>query len=177
MEATQLQREIETVQQALQSGVERSQGFQHALDRIASRFGAVTATLHRAQDGWLHMVASQGIPDQLREATARIPFGKGMAGLCAQRREPITVCNLQTDESGQARPGAKQTGVAGAITVPIFDDGGHLIGTLGIGKAGEHEYTAEEHALLEAYAHALASALQHETPAELRVDSAEAGPT
>lgn len=160
MEATQLQREVEAVQEALQSGVGPSQGFQHALDRIASRFGAVTATLHRAQNGWLHMVASQGIPDRLREVTDRIPFGKGMAGLCAQRREPVTLCNLQTDESGDARPGAKQTGAAGAITVPVLDDEGRLIGTLGVGKAGEHEYTPDEHALLEAYARTLASALQ-----------------
>lgn len=164
MEATQLQREVEAVQEALQSGVEPSQGFQHALDRIASRFGAVTATLHRAQNGWLHMVASQGIPDRLREVTDRIPFGKGMAGLCAQRREPVTLCNLQTDESGDARPGAKQTGAAGAITVPVFDDEGRLIGTLGVGKAGEHEYTPDEHALLEAYARTLASALQQGAP-------------
>ena len=43
-----------------------------------------------------------------------------MAGLAVQRKEPVSVCNLQTDASGAARPGAKATGMEGALVVPIF---------------------------------------------------------
>ena len=51
-----------------------------------------------------------------------IPFGKGMAGICAERREPVSMCNLQTDDSGVARPTAKETKVAGALEV-VHDQG------------------------------------------------------
>ncbi len=125
--------------------------FDEALQAVAAAFGAVTATLHRAdvEARMLHMVSHLGLPEPLIPITARIPFGKGIAGLCAERQEPVTLCNLQTDDSGAARPSAKQTGVAGAISVPIVDArGGSLLGTLGVGKPGEHTYTDDEQRVL-----------------------------
>ena len=89
-----------------------------------------------------------------------------MAGICAERRQPVTVCNLQTDASGVVRTGARETGVAGAIVVPVFEPGGdRLIGTLGIGKAGEHTYTEPEQRLLSACAAVLAKGLAAGRPA------------
>jgi L-methionine (R)-S-oxide reductase len=122
---------------------------QSAIGAIARDFGAVTATLHRADEDAkvLHMVAHLGLPEKLLPMTQRIPFGKGMAGLCAERRDTVTVCNLQTDSSGQARPGAKLTGVEGAISVPVFREG-CFVGTLGIGKPAAHDYTDAERAVL-----------------------------
>ena len=55
----------------------------------------------------------------------------------------MTICNLQTDTSGVAKPGAKQTGVGGALCVPIRR-GDVLVGTFGIGTLREHEYSAAE---------------------------------
>jgi L-methionine (R)-S-oxide reductase len=124
--------------------------YDDALRAVAGAFGAVSATIHRA-DGeakLLHMVAHLGLPPALIPIVARVPFGKGIAGLCAERREAITLCNLQTDASGSARPDAKQTGVAGAISVPILAADGALLGTLGIGKPQEHTYTEEEQRVL-----------------------------
>jgi signal transduction protein with GAF and PtsI domain len=86
-------------------------------------------------------------------------FGKGIAGLCAAERRPISLCNLQTDTSGAARPGAKQTGVAGAISVPVFAPSSELIGTLGVGKIEAHTYTDEELSVLAACAVQLGAAL------------------
>jgi L-methionine (R)-S-oxide reductase len=148
---------LQTVARALEATAPAPERLQAALETIARSFGAVTATLHRA-DGearLLHMVAHQGLPEQLLPIVQRIPFGKGMAGLCAERQEPITVCNLQTDASGQARPGAKLTGVEGAINVPIFK-GEAFAGTLGIGKPTAHDYTDDERALLAGCARLLA---------------------
>lgn len=124
--------------------------YQAALSAIVQAFGAVTGTLHRSdgQQPILLLVASLGLPEALLPVVGRIPFGKGIAGLCAERREPITLCNLQTDESGQARENAKQTGVAGAIAVPVYASNGELAGVLGIGKPGAHDYTADEQRLL-----------------------------
>lgn len=128
--------------------------YQRALDLVADEFDARTATLHRAdsEKRTLHLLASRGIPDKLLPITQTIPFGKGMAGICAERRDFVTVCNLQTDESGVARPAAKETGVEGAIVTPILRTGRDLAGTLGVGKAGEHDYTEVERATLAACA-------------------------
>lgn len=114
-----------------------------ALVRIGEHFEAATGTLHIAKRDALTLVASFGVPDSLLPVIKAIPFGKGIAGVAAQRREPVTICNIQTDASGITRPGARTTGVEGAIAVPILD-GEKLIGVLGIGKAHAHEYSATE---------------------------------
>jgi signal transduction protein with GAF and PtsI domain len=134
------------VDDALRAGGPAASGLQSALDTIAREFEARTATLHVAdtRERKLHMVAQRGIPDHIAAITREIPFGKGMAGLCAERMAPVEVCNVQTDASGQSRPGAKETGVAGAIVIPVLDGRGGLVGTLGVGKAAEHEYSAAE---------------------------------
>ena len=90
---------------------------------------------------------------------AIIPAGKGIAGQVVAQNKPVTICNLQTDSSGVAKPGAKQTGVGGALCVPIRD-GDKLIGTLGIGTARQYEYTAEETAKLEQIGSKIAESLK-----------------
>ena len=140
--------------------------FGRALAAVADAFEAPTATLHAVEPSGdplrpdLIAVADRGLPEAVRAHTRRIPYGRGMAGICAERRQPVTVCNLQTDSSGVVRPGARETGVAGAIVVPLFaPDSDRLIGTLGIGKAGEHTYTDAERRLLAACGAVLARAL------------------
>src|SRR5437773_7449045 len=94
------------VDAALRTPGPAAANLQAALDTIFRDFGARTATLHAAdtEARTLHMIAQRGIPDAIAAITRQIPFGKGMAGLCAERVEPITVCNVQTDASGQSRP-------------------------------------------------------------------------
>jgi L-methionine (R)-S-oxide reductase len=142
--------------------VEEAARFQLALQAIADAFDAQTATLHRAvlTIPELSLVAHLGLPSHLIEITRHIPFGKGIAGLCAQEQRPISLCNLQTDTSGAVRPLAKQTGVEGAISVPVFDPSSALIGTLGVGKRAAHTYSDEELAVLVACAVQLGAALR-----------------
>ena len=66
-----------------------------------------------------------------------------MAGIAAERREPVEICNLQTDESGVARPAARETKVEGSIAVPMILDG-VLYGTFGIAKPVPYDFTKEE---------------------------------
>ena len=70
-------------------------------------------------------------------------MGKGIAGVAAERLAPVEMCNLQTDTSGVAKPGAKQTQVQGTLAVPVLD-GGRLCGTLGIGKLVPYDFTEAE---------------------------------
>lgn len=115
------------------------------LDTVIADFGCTTGTLHRLDpaDGHLKLVAHCRIPEALMPVIASIPVGKGIAGAAAQRRQPVEICNLQTDTSGVAKPGAKQTQVQGSLAVPAID-GDRLCGTLGIGKLEPYDFTDAE---------------------------------
>jgi L-methionine (R)-S-oxide reductase len=148
---------------ALETG--GAQRYDAALKTIAAAFQAMSATLHRADmaSQQLHMVAQLGLPEPIVAVTREIPFGKGIAGLCAAQQKPITLCNLQTDDSGAARPNAKVTGIAGAISVPVFAPDGSLIGTLGVGKIEAHDYTDDEQRVLGGCAARLGRALKSDS--------------
>jgi L-methionine (R)-S-oxide reductase len=121
---------------------------QSALEDIIQRFGADTGAIHLLEDGVLKLKAQVGLPEHIAKIVAVVPVGKGMAGLCAERDEPVSSCNIQIDTSGNVRPAAKQTGVNGAIVVPIRAADGTLRGTLGIGVHRVYEYTDAEIARL-----------------------------
>lgn len=123
--------------------------WQQFLESVVTDFDCSTGTLHRFDpaDQHLKLVAHRGIPPVLMPVIQSIPLGKGIAGVAAERREPVEMCNLQTDSSGVAKPGAKQTQVQGTLAVPAMD-GKRLGGTLGIGKLVPYDFTAEEKAKL-----------------------------
>lgn len=117
---------------------------QDRLERIVQSFQADTGTLHLLEDGVLVLKGQVGIPPHVVEIIRRVPIGKGMAGLAAERNAPVSACNVQTDASGDVRPGARDTGVNGAIVVPVRNGRGDVRGTLGIGVHRVYEYTPEE---------------------------------
>jgi signal transduction protein with GAF and PtsI domain len=125
-----------------------------------AKFNSETGTIHKLHEPTqlLRMLAQVGLPPQLLDMVTIIPVGKGIAGETAQKNRPVTICNLQTDTSGVARPAAKQTGVGGAVCVPIRA-GDKVIGTLGIGTKREHEYSAAEINALQEIANTLAGQL------------------
>src|SRR5262245_16642891 len=95
-----------------------------ALSTIVDALRAESGTIHFiGGDGALHLRAAHAIPAQVREIVKVVPVGKGMAGLAVQRNAPVNACNLQTDTSGDVRPGARATGMEGAIVVPMRRDG------------------------------------------------------
>jgi putative methionine-R-sulfoxide reductase with GAF domain len=106
----------------------------------------------------LKIVVCERIPEVLLPVIATIPIGKGVAGAAAQRREPVEICNLQTDTSGVAKPDAKKTQVQGSLAVPVLD-GDRLCGTLGIGKMEAYEFTDEEKSRLMKIGNAIAARL------------------
>jgi signal transduction protein with GAF and PtsI domain len=135
----------EQIEILLKSHPSREMALEQILHLVLAKFHSETATLHRleAQTQLLHLVAQVGLPPQLLDIVKTIPVGKGIAGETAAKNLPVTICNLQTDTSGIAKPGAKQTGVGGALCVPVRD-GAVVTGTLGIGTRREHEYSVAE---------------------------------
>jgi L-methionine (R)-S-oxide reductase len=123
----------------------KSAGLDEALAAIVRRFRADSGTVHfLQQDGLLHLsAATAGLPAGVLATIAAIPVGKGMAGLAVERGRPVDACNIQTDASGDVRPGARATGLGGAVVVPIFR-GEAIVGALGIGTRSERAFTDAE---------------------------------
>ena len=128
------------------------------LAEALEQFGCQAGTVHLLRDGVLQLAASVNIPPPIVAIVQTVPIGKGIAGLAAERLEPISLCNLQTDTSGQARPAAKTTGMEGSVAVPMLHEG-QLRGVLGIAKAEAHDWTDAEKADLLAIAARLAAAV------------------
>ncbi|MSR61451.1 MAG: GAF domain-containing protein [Planctomycetes bacterium] len=119
-----------------------------ALALTLAHFRAESGTLHRLAGGLLELRAhSAGMPPPVLEIIRRIPIGKGMAGLAVERKAPVTACNLQTDTSGDVRPGAKATGLQGSIVVPMLR-AAEVVGALGIANRAERIFSEPEVALL-----------------------------
>jgi L-methionine (R)-S-oxide reductase len=117
---------------------------QALLERMLDSLDAHVGTIHGVESsGDLVLLASRGLDPELAGRVQRIPPGKGLAGLAAQKRAPVDVCNLQTDTSGQAKPAARQSGAAASIAVPMLVDG-ELRGVLGIALAEAHEFDEGE---------------------------------
>ena len=131
------------------------------LGAALTHFDCQAGTIHLLRDGVLKIAAHKNIPPPVVQIVETVPIGKGIAGLAAERLEPITICNLQTDNSGQAKPGAKATGMEGSVAVPMLLDG-KLQGVLGIAKANAYDWPAAETDLLTRVGGALAARLPQE---------------
>ncbi len=120
-------------------------GWQHLLATVVSNFDCTTGTLHflDQETQLLKMQAHVGVPDFLLPKLATIPIGKGMAGIAAERKKPVEMCNLQTDDSGVARPAAKETKVEGSVAAPLLLND-TLYGVIGIGKRVPYDFTEAE---------------------------------
>ena len=128
------------------------------LVKVLENFACVTGTIHRTDPstGLLMLVTQHGIPPHvlpmLLPKIDNIPFGKGIAGCAAQRKEAVQLCNLQEDLGGVAKPDARKTNVQGALAVPIVGADGKVVGVLGIGKMQTYEFNDSEVADLSAVA-------------------------
>src|SRR5438067_13208768 len=83
---------------------------QEFLEKTLAHFDAQAGSIHLFKQGFLQLAAHANLPPSVVAVIETVPVGKGLAGLAAERREPVQVCNLQTDDSGAARPGARATG-------------------------------------------------------------------
>jgi L-methionine (R)-S-oxide reductase len=140
----------EQIEAVLKNGEPREIVLEQSLRLVLAEFHSETATIHRLdrENQLLYLAAQVGLPPQMLEVVKTIPVGKGIAGQVIAQNKPVTICNLQTDGSGVAKPGARQTGVGGALCVPLRD-GDKTVGTIGIGTIRPHEYTPDETKLLE----------------------------
>jgi GAF domain-containing protein len=118
------------------------------LDFLAGLLRDLTAdsgTVHATgTDGALHLRVAIGIPQPVLDLVARVPVGKGMAGVAAERKCAVNSCNIQQDSTGDVRPGARATGLAGSVAVPILAADGAVLGVVGVATRAERTFTADE---------------------------------
>lgn len=119
------------------------------LTRVTKHFECPVGTVHMidSSDGMLHLRAQLGLPPFVLDKVQIIPVGKGMAGIAAERKEPVQMCNLQTDDSGVAQPTAKMTKMEGSLAAPMMVDG-EVRGVLGVAKPSAYDFSSQQTELL-----------------------------
>ncbi|MEA2571485.1 MAG: L-methionine (R)-S-oxide reductase [Acidobacteriota bacterium] len=130
---------------------------QQWLEALIARLGGSAGTVHIQRDEDLYLTASHNIPPQVIAIVSRVPHGKGMAGVAQVKRAPVQTCNLQTDQSGTIKPGAKAVDAQAAIALPVLNADGSVRAVVGIAWMREGEITpADEESMMQ-----LAAALPH----------------
>jgi len=134
----------------LKDGGNRKTVLEQSLRAVLEHFHSETGTIHLLdrEQQLLHLAAQLGLPPQMTDLIRVIPVGKGIAGQTVARGQPVTMCTLQTDTSGVARPGARQSGIGGMVCVPLRN-GEAIVGAIGIGTTRPYEYTPDETRQLE----------------------------
>ncbi|MEV7415970.1 GAF domain-containing protein [Streptomyces sp. NPDC089919] len=117
--------------------------------------GGVAGTVHLRQDEDMVLAAAVNIPPKVVAIVGLVPKGKGMCGLAFERDEPVSTCNLKTDETGDVRPGARAVDANAAVAIPVHGPDGAVRGVAGIAFLGERDMDEAELAQLRREAEAL----------------------
>lgn len=124
--------------------------FETWLSEFMRRHGAAAGTVHvREKDpsgatDLLVLRTAINIPPKVQEVTRVIPKGKGMAGLAWERDRAVATCNLQTDTTGDVRPGARAVDAQAAVAIPVRAPDGHLRAVVGIAFMSERNFGDDE---------------------------------
>jgi hypothetical protein len=131
--------------------------FDSWLHGFVTAHGGIAGTVHVLHEDELALSAWHNIPPPVVERTRSIPKGKGMAGLAWERLAPVQTCNLQTDTTGDVRPGAKAVAAQAAVALPVLDEQHRLRAVVGIAFSHERELGPAEVEALSAAARGLPS--------------------
>lgn len=125
--------------------VDAVQKVQTWLEGFVRANGGAAGTVHRRSGpDELALVAALNIPPPVIKAVTVVPRGKGMAGLALERNAAISTCNLQTDNTGDVRPGARAVDAQAAVALPVHDAAGEVRAVVGIAFMGERTLSDAE---------------------------------
>jgi hypothetical protein len=113
------------------------------LETLLRNVDGVAGTVHEQRGEDLYLTAAQNIPPPVLAIVTHVPHGKGMAGVAQVKKQPVQTCNLQTDDSGAIKPGAKAVNAQAAIALPVLDDDGGVRAVVGVAWADERELDSE----------------------------------
>jgi len=122
---------------------EQNQAQQEWLESFVAEQEGVAGTVHVRRGEDLYLTAAHNIPPPVVAIVARVPHGKGMAGMAQVKKSPVQTCNLQTDETGNVKPGAKAVDAQAAIALPVLDGAGAVRAVVGVAWSREGEIGPE----------------------------------
>src|SRR3954467_478949 len=122
---------------------ERNPAHQTFLESLIAQVGGVAGTVHEQRGDDLYLTAAHHIPPPVVAIVAHVPHGKGMAGIAQVRKQPVQTCNLQTDDSGTIKPGAKAVDAQAAIALPVLREDGEVRAVVGVAWKHEGELGSE----------------------------------
>ena len=128
---------------------------QQWLESIVAKLNAIAGTVHVQRGDDLYLTAAHNIPPHVVTIVAHVPHGKGMAGVAQVKKQPVQTCNLQTDDTGNIKPGAKAVDAQAAIALPVLDETGSVRAVVGIAWSKEGEIGEDEEKALMKLAAAL----------------------
>jgi ABC-type multidrug transport system ATPase subunit/signal transduction histidine kinase len=136
------------------------------LSALGAAIGSERLCIHLIDDdGELVSAASFGVPRQLLDAWARLPFGAvgGPVGLAAQRQAPVIEDNLRTDAGSWRHFGdlARSAKVASSWSVPVLGPSG-LLGVITVFRAMPGKPGRDDLDLAALYAGYAASAIERD---------------
>ena len=123
---------------------ETNQLQQQWLESVVAQLGAVAGTVHVQRGEDLYLTAAHNIPPHVVAIVAHVPHGKGMAGVAQVKKQPVQTCNLQTDETGNIKPGAKAVDAQAAIALPVLNEAGAVRAVVGFAWSKEGEIGQDE---------------------------------
>ena len=128
---------------------EKNQAQQEWLESFIAQHGGIAGTVHVQRGEDLYLTAAHNIPPTVVAIVAHVPHGKGMAGMAQVKKSPVQTCNLQTDDTGNIKPGAKAVDAQAAVALPVLDREGAVRAVVGIAWSKEGEIgPAEEQAMM-----------------------------
>jgi hypothetical protein len=115
------------------------------LEGFVSAAGGIAGTVHMATTpDELTLAAAVRIPEPVKQIVAKVPRGKGMAGLALEKNEPISTCNIKTDSTGQVRPGARAVDARAGVALPVHDATGKVRAVVGVAFTDEKALSESE---------------------------------
>lgn len=123
---------------------ETNQDHQQWLESLITQLDGQAGTVHVQRGDDLYLTAAHNIPPKVIEIVAHVPHGKGMAGVAQVKKEAVQTCNLQTDQTGNIKPGAKAVDAQAAIALPVLDETGAVRAVVGIAWSKEGEIGPDE---------------------------------
>jgi L-methionine (R)-S-oxide reductase len=119
------------------------------LEHFIRRHGGVAGSLHlRSGPDELTLAAAVNIPEKVQQVVRTVPRGKGMAGLALERNAAISSCNIQTDKTGDVRPGARAVDAQAGVALPVHSPNGEVRAVVGIAFSNERDISDDELATL-----------------------------
>ena len=154
--AMERMRRVQTVTEVALAYLSIDKLLAELLDRVCEAMDVDTvAIMLLEEDNKLVALAAKGLRV---DKSIRVPLGAGFAGRVAERREPITIDDIDTAEL--FTPFLRELGVKSLLGVPLLIEG-RVVGVMHVGRLTARQFTDDDVRLLQLVAFRVALAIDN----------------